>query len=173
MLQCPSGHAVARACCQKLLMQASVQASPSPAYLSSQLKSAQLPPSPILQHQPNPAAKEQHQQASPVASPHSQQLPASPHLSQVPHKQTLQEAHAEAQQHFQHAHPVATESALLPPISPAASGIYAMVGTTMLTWVFCFDSKCCCFTVDAQMLKQTFVLCTDCAGHRWQSEDTE
>ena len=110
-------------------MQITVNTSPSPAYMSPQLNSVQLPPSPTQNHL-NPAAKQQQQllQASPLSSPQPPQLPESPHLSPPAHKQTLQEAHVEAQQHFQHAHPAETEPVLPPPVSPAAYGIYAMVG---------------------------------------------
>lgn len=106
-----------------MLVQAAIQASASPAYLLPQLDSATPTPT---QHQSSPAAKTE-LQASPVAS--QGQLSPSPHLSQTLHKQSLQEAHAEARQHFQHAHPVATEAIPSPPISPAAYGIYAMVSS--------------------------------------------
>lgn len=121
-----------------MLVQATIQASASPAYLSPQLISATPTPT---QHQGSPAVKTEIQ-ASPLASTQGQLSP-SPHLSQTLHKQTLQEAHAEARQHFQHAHPVATEATSSPPISPAAYGIYAMVSSTCFVANFAGRANAC------------------------------
>lgn len=108
----------------------------SPAYLPPQLDSPDISPSPVQNHLIH-ASKQELQRVPPLDTSPGPQTFETPHLSPLIHKQTLQEAHAEAQQHFQHAHPVATDPDLSPPISPAAYGIYAMVCSTTPTLPVC------------------------------------
>ena len=92
----------------------------------------QTPPILLAQQQNmNPAMQQQMQQ---VHQKEAEQLQQFPHASQQaqPQKQTLQQAHAEAQQHFHQTHHITESPVSLPPIHPAGTGIYSMVSTIPL-----------------------------------------
>lgn len=55
------------------------------------------------------------------------QQPSHESAHSQPHKQTLQQAHAEAQLHFQHAHAETESPDLALPVAPVGTGIYSMV----------------------------------------------
>ena len=75
------------------------------------------------------------QQMQQVHQKEAEQLQQFPHASQhaEPQRPTLQQAHAEAQQHFQHAHPVMESPVLSPATVPAGTGIYSMVSNPQST----------------------------------------
>ena len=74
----------------------------------------------------NPVMQQQMQQVHQKEAEQLQQAPVATQQAQ-PHKQTLQQAHAEAQQHFQQSHQAMESPALPPPVQPSGTGIYAMV----------------------------------------------
>lgn len=102
----------------------------SPEPQSPDINNQQTPSTLLLQqHDMNPTMQQQMQQVHQKEAEQLQQFPqASQHAE--PQKQTLQQAHAEAQQHFQHAHPVMESPVLSPATVPAGTGIYSMVSNT-------------------------------------------
>ncbi len=78
------------------------------------------------QHDMNPVMQQQMQQVHQKEAEQLQQAPVATQQAQ-PHKQTLQQAHAEAQQHFQQSHQAMESPALPPPVQFSGTGIYAMV----------------------------------------------
>ena len=102
------------------------QAPATPSRLQPELPSmvSMHTPSTLLmqQHDMNPSMQQHMQQAHQQEAEQLQQS-----VDSQPHKQTLQEAHAEAQLHFQNAHAATNSPPLPPPTSPAGTGIYSMV----------------------------------------------
>lgn len=91
-----------------------------------QTPSMNTPPALLAQqHDMNPVMQQQMQQVHQKAE-QLQQAPVATQLAQL-HKQTLQQAHAEAQQHFQQSHQAMESPALPPPVQSSGTGIYAMV----------------------------------------------
>jgi len=78
------------------------------------------------QHDMNPVMQQQMLQVHQKEAEQLQQAPLATQQAQ-PHKQTLQQAHAEAQQHFQQSHHAMESPAVPPPVQPSGTGIYAMV----------------------------------------------
>ena len=93
----------------------------------------QTPSTLLLQQQDmHPSMQQQMQQAHQKEAEQLQQSPQESAHSQ-PHKQTLQQAHAEAQLHFQHAHAETKSPDLAPPVAVVGTGIYSMVNHTKET----------------------------------------
>jgi len=92
-----------------------------------QTPSMNTPPALLAQqHDMNPMMQQQMQQVHQKEAEQLQQAPVATQQAQ-PQKQTLQQAHAEAQQHFQQSHQAMESPALPPPIQSSGTGIYAMV----------------------------------------------
>ena len=92
-----------------------------------QTPSMNSPPALLAQqHDMNPIMQQQMQQVHQKEAEQLQEAPLATQQAQ-PHKQTLQQAHAEAQQHFQQSHQAMESPALPPPVQPSGTGIYAMV----------------------------------------------
>jgi hypothetical protein len=92
-----------------------------------QTPSMNSPPALLAQqHDMNPVMQQQMLQVHQKEAEQLQQAPLATQQAQ-PHKQTLQQAHAEAQQHFQQSHHAMESPALPPPVQPSGTGIYAMV----------------------------------------------
>ncbi|DBA96626.1 TPA: hypothetical protein ACH3X1_015486 [Trebouxia sp. C0004] len=91
-----------------------------------QTPSMKSPPALLAQqHDMNPVMQQQMQQVHQKEAEQLQQAPLATQQAH-PHKQTLQQAHAEAQQHFQQSHQTMESPALPAPVQPSGTGIYAM-----------------------------------------------
>ena len=101
----------------------------------------------LQQHDMNPSMQQQMQQAHQKEAEQLQRsLYESAHSQQ--HKQTLQQAHAEAQRHFQHAHAETTSPDLALPVAPVGTGIYSMVNACEIDCTSTlFDGFNLCMTV--------------------------
>lgn len=95
--------------------------SPPPQTLSMNTPPALL----AQQHDMNFMMQQQMQQVHQKEAEQLQQAPVATQQAR-PQKQTLQQAHAEAQQHFQQSHQAMESPALPPPIQSSGTGIYAM-----------------------------------------------